>query len=169
MTPDRWSLPAWVDAVETRRRRPPSSDAARVNGERTRLRRHHTALWLVAIVLSAAIVLPILWKAMAIPDSNPRLLLGTWKTTTAKYRDRSFEIWPTTLVFQTGPGENDFTVHQVDKVDVSVRGDSTLYTLHFLNQGVPDAISLYYAAGPPARVHLQGQPNIVWSRVPRDW
>jgi hypothetical protein len=126
MTPDRWSLPAWVDAVETRRRRPPSSDAARVNGERTRLRRHHTALWLVAIVLSAAIVLPILWKAMAIPDSNPRLLLGTWKTTTAKYRDRSFEIWPTTLVFQTGPGENDFTVHQVDKVDVSVRGDSTL-------------------------------------------
>jgi hypothetical protein len=169
MTRDRRSVPAWVDVEEMRRTPYPGSGPSRADAEMTRRSRRPTALWLVFIVLSAVVLLPILWKAIAIPDSNPRVLLGTWRTTAAKYRDRSLEVWPTTLIFQTGPGENDFTVHQVENVNVAVRGDSTLYTLHFLNQGNPDALSLYYAAGPPARIRLQGQPDIVWTRVARDW
>lgn len=161
--------PAWVDPEKLRRHPYPGPGAAKASAAKAGQDRHRTALRLTALALFAVVVLPILWKTIAIPHSTPRVLLGTWVTTTPKYRERSFEIWPTTLIFRTGPGEDDFTAHRIDKVDVAVRSPFTLYTLHYQNQGDPEALTLYFAAGPPATIRFRGRADIVWTRIAKDW
>jgi hypothetical protein len=157
MTDGRRSRPRWVDFQAPQHQRPNGApDAGTVAG--TRRRRFRVALWLTAIVLATAIVLPIVWRAVASPKLPPPALLGTWTTAAPKYSDRSFEISPTTLILHTGPGENDFTVHAIERVEAARRGDSTLYTLH----------SFYYASGPPASIRLPGQPDIIWRRATQD-
>jgi hypothetical protein len=165
--PPQWA-PQWVDLAKGGAS--PGSPAGQADPPepakaRPRVRR---AIWLTAVILAAAAVAPVLWRMIETPHPTPRVLYGAWTTTAPKYVDRGFEIWAATVVFRTGPGANDFTIHALQGVDVAERGDSALYTLHFLTRGEPDALSLYYAPGPPARIRLTGQPDIVWSRAARD-
>ena len=69
------------------------------------------------IVLAIAIGIRVYPSILSPPITTiPDELIGVWNTTAPLYADRGFEFSTNTVLFHTGPGENEFTFHEIADV-----------------------------------------------------
>ncbi len=116
------------------------------------------AFVLVAVVL-ATNVFPSLFSK---PDRTiPDGLVGVWTTTTEAYADRAFEISKTTVLFRTGPAENEFNFHEIKEVRHEDADDgATLYTIVYT-----DDLEFLFTYQPVNDViRFANQPEMFWNR-----
>ena len=92
----------------------------------------------------------------------PVELLGSWETRSEKYRDRTLEITPTTVVFHNGPAREDWSEHLVTGVQSRQAGDTALVTFSYLEAGTDYELSLKYAATPERGIRFTNQDELVW-------
>ena len=72
------------------------------------------------VVLAVAIGLSVFPTILSPPVTTIHdELIGVWETTAPLYADRGFELSTNAVLFHTGPGENEFTFHEV--VDIQRR------------------------------------------------
>jgi hypothetical protein len=119
-------------------------------------------LFVVAFVVVAAAVAVSVFPSLfsrttaTIPDD----LIGVWKTTAPNYADRSFEMSRTTVLFRTGPGDADFTFHEVKGLEREENGQVTSYTLTYA-----DGLKFSFTYEKVADViRFVNQPEFFWSR-----
>jgi hypothetical protein len=84
------------------------------------------AFVLVLFVVVTNVILPLLSEPnRTVPDE----LVGRWTTTAEAYADRAFEVSKTSVLFRTGPGENDFNYHEIKEVtSEAIEAGAILYT-----------------------------------------
>ncbi|UCG84883.1 MAG: hypothetical protein JSW71_13125 [Gemmatimonadota bacterium] len=114
---------------------------------------------LVVCGAAAASLLPTLFA-----DSDatiPNELIGVWTTKAPHYADRSFEISSTTVLFRTGPGEADFTFHEIGEVRQDRDEQDIQYTITY-----SDGLKFLFTYETVENViRLANQPEFFWSKV----
>jgi len=116
------------------------------------------AFVLVAVLVFTNVLLPLLSKPnKTVPDA----LVGKWTTTTEAYADRAFEISKSAVLFRTGPGENDFNLHQIKEVrSKDAEAGATAYTFVY-----SDAFEFLFTYEPVNDViRFANQPEMFWTR-----
>jgi hypothetical protein len=93
----------------------------------------------------------------------PEELVGVWITSDAKYAGRHLALTDKTVVI--GKGEAGETGHTVNTVDQSAKGDTTIYTITYQDEGGVRELGLRYLPGGKPRVTLLNQPQMIWRRV----
>ena len=94
----------------------------------------------------------------------PAELVGTWRTEDPRYVTRFFEIKEDQVLFQTGEGVIDFTVHTITGATAVSDEIGLLYTFEY-NVGGDDQTFGFYYDGPSGVVTLRSQPGMEWRRV----
>ncbi|UCD25759.1 MAG: hypothetical protein JSW51_07560 [Gemmatimonadota bacterium] len=119
-------------------------------------------LIVVAIVaVGTAVALNVLPPMLSQPDVTiPEEIQGVWVTRAEHYADRSFEISPTTVLFKTGPGEAEFTFHEVVDVERSQGQDGMEYTFVYAD-GLRFGF-IYNAI--QGTIQLANQRDFFWTR-----
>lgn len=97
----------------------------------------------------------------------PPEIQGVWRSTSAAYAERSFEVRPDSVIFGTGKYTMDiWPITGVTAEPSEVPAADTLYTVHYVG---PDqetlAVRVHYAAGPPATLRFDNRRE-VWLRAP---
>lgn len=94
----------------------------------------------------------------------PTELVGTWRTQDPRYATRFFEISDDQVLFQTGEGVIDFTVHTIQRA-TAVRDEiGLLYTIEYDVDGDDQTFGFYF--DPQSGVlKLRNQPAMEWRRV----
>lgn len=92
----------------------------------------------------------------------PSELVGTWKSDSNQYADRTLEIGQESITFGTGPGTE--TTGFVEDVQSLPEDGKVLYTISYIADGAPATISLYYAADQVQTLRLRNQEQIVWKK-----
>ncbi len=97
-------------------------------------------------------------------DKNvPDALVGVWKTSTAKYADRFFEITKDVIIFGTGDGNSN--LHLIDNIDTLREDQTILYTITYLNpEGQPYNFSFYYDPAHDGVIRFKNQKQIAWTK-----
>ena len=94
----------------------------------------------------------------------PTELVGTWRTEDPRYATRFFEIKDDQVLFQTGEGVIDFTVHSIRRVTAVSDEIGLLYTLEYNVDGEEQTFGFYYDA-PSGVVTFRNQRGMEWRRV----
>ena len=96
------------------------------------------------------------------PDS----LIGVWKTKTRKYRDRSFELQPDKVIFETGEENSDTNI--VIGIESREQDGRLLYDIGYLSpDGLEHTFSFYYEPMAGRVIALKNQSAIVWRKERR--
>ncbi len=99
-------------------------------------------------------------------SSMPDSLLGVWKTRTRKYRDRSFELQPDKVTFETGEESPDTNI--VLGVEALEENGRLLYDIGYLSpDGLEHTFSFYYEPMAGGVIALKNQGGIVWRKERR--
>ncbi len=100
------------------------------------------------------------------PSSMPESLIGVWKTKTRKYRDRSFELQPDKVIFETGKETSDTNI--VLGVETHDEKGRLLYDIGYLSSdGLEHTFSFYYDPMAGGVIALKNQSGIVWRKERR--
>ena len=94
----------------------------------------------------------------------PAELVGTWRTEDPRYATRFFEIKDDQVLFQTGEGVIDFTVHTIRRTTAVSDEIGLLYTFEYTVEGDEQTFGFYYDA-PSGVVTLRNQPQMEWRRA----
>jgi hypothetical protein len=93
----------------------------------------------------------------------PEELIGVWITSDAKYAGRHLALTDKTVVI--GKGDAGESGHTVKTVDQRAKGDTTIYTIIYQDEGGTRDLVLRYLPGGKPRVTLLNQPQMIWRRV----
>jgi hypothetical protein len=89
---------------------------------------------------------------------------GVWKTTSANYDDRFFEIANTTITFGTGDGKQD--IYYIRAATKRAEDKDTVYTITYENpEGTEFRLSFYYQQSRGGVIQLKNQRDIEWARI----
>ena len=94
----------------------------------------------------------------------PTELHGWWHTSNPRYATRAFAFEDGTVQFRTGAGAADFTMHEVQRVQRRVSGDTAYYKIEYVEGEGTVTLALSYYASPTARIQFVNQPDLVWTR-----
>lgn len=121
-----------------------------------------TFLSILALVAIAAAAIEF-WPRPSgeIPDE----LVGVWRTTAPSHATRPFEIDKRTLLFRTGDGPYDYSIHPIRRVDVTQHGRETHYRVEYANNGKGFEFAFSYTAHPEEVIHLANQKDLVWKKA----
>ena len=101
-------------------------------------------------------------KTKTVPDE----LIGTWKTSAAKYADTFIELTRTTITF--GAGEGGTHVRSVVSVEKVREGGNTLYTVFYVDpEGQEYKLAFYYDPAADGVMRWRNQQSIAWTRQRR--
>lgn len=99
--------------------------------------------------------------ACGVAPEVPGELIGTWGTESPPYRDRSFEISPDTIRFDTGGGER--TAHPIGKLEAREEDGRVAYDLEYDSRGRTYTFSFVWE--PPGVIVFRNQPGMEWRRT----
>jgi len=97
----------------------------------------------------------------------PDELVGVWKTSAPKYKDRYLQFTKATIVFGTGFGSPD--VQRITKVDVVREEQGILYTVSYKDDpdGHQSTFAFYYEPRKNAVIRFKHQQQIAWTQEGR--
>jgi hypothetical protein len=93
----------------------------------------------------------------------PTELVGTWRTQDPRYAVRFFEIKDDQILFQTGEGVIDFTVHSIRRATAVSDDIGLLYTFEYDVDGDEQTFGFDYDA-PSGVLTFRNQPEMEWRR-----
>ena len=97
------------------------------------------------------------------PSSMPDSLIGVWKTNTRKYRDRSFEIQPDKVIFETGKETVDTNI--LLGIAAQDEDGRLLYDIDYLSSdGLEHTFSFYYEPRGEGAIALKNQSGMIWKK-----
>ena len=117
--------------------------------------------WLLITAIAALLALALFYvklRHVKVPDE----LVGTWKTTTALYADRSLDIGRVSISFVTGGG-TEYTGF-IDDIESSIEGGKTLYTFSYSVDKVPNQVSFYYDSNNGGVIQFKNQQTVIWKK-----
>ena len=92
----------------------------------------------------------------------PDNAIGVWYTTNPTYADRMFEIRNDALVFRTGPGTMNFTVHAIKKIRKQNLLNATLYVVDYVSNENLYEFRFIYTESPQPTIRFQNQRDFLW-------
>ena len=95
----------------------------------------------------------------------PDALVGVWRTTAPSHARHPFEIDKRTLLFRTGDGPYDYSIHPIRRVEAVRDGASTRYRVEYANNGKSFEFAFSYSASPEEVIHLANQEDLVWKKA----
>lgn len=99
-------------------------------------------------------------------SSLPDDLVGVWRTTARKYRDRSFELQPDKVIFETGEETPDTNI--LLSIETLEEDGRLLYDIIYLSRdGLEHTFSFYYEPKGEGVIALKNQSAIVWKKERR--
>lgn len=121
-----------------------------------------------SIVLSVAVLVirPIMLSASRADAASLAAAVGVWEAESGRYAGRMFELGTTSIAFRTSAKSPDYTWHRIADLEVAPARDSTLYTLHYEQDGKLAEFGFWLIPGknPVIRVTHQGGTN--WKKTP---
>ena len=119
-----------------------------------------TQWWLIIVAVIAVVaLLATHWRLERL--NVPAELIGTWKTATPQYADRSLEISHHSITFATGPGTE--STGFIDDIESVQDQDGDLYTISYSADGEQQQISFYYSdANGKKTIRFKNQEGIKW-------
>jgi hypothetical protein len=96
-----------------------------------------------------------------IPDE----LVGVWRTSAPSHATRPFEIDKRTLLFRTGDGPYDYSIHPIRRVEAVEHGASTHYWVEYANHGEGFEFAFSYTASPEEVIQLANQKDLIWKKA----
>ena len=153
------------DLPSRRRKREMAAAATIAAGPSPALRRQWVSPALIVALLVTVAAGYLVLRPEVRADPLPDVTIGKWVTTDARYRQRSFDLSPTTVIFQTGTGDGDATRHPVLGTTVTTDHGKQIVTVDY---GVGDgsmALAFWIDDGPEPTLRLMSQQDIVWTRA----
>jgi hypothetical protein len=98
-------------------------------------------------------------------EEIPDALVGVWRTSAPSHAARPFEIDKRTLLFRTGDGPYDYSIHPIRRVEAVEDGSSTRYLVEYANSGESFEFAFSYTASPEEVIHLGHQTDLVWKKA----
>ena len=118
-------------------------------------------LLIFTAVVALIALLAMHWKLQRV--KVPPELVGTWRTTNARYADRSFQISLASITFATGPGTE--STGFIENIQAFQDHDGTLYTISYSAEGAHEQVSFYYdELNGKKRIQFKNQQGIVWEK-----
>jgi hypothetical protein len=119
------------------------------------------------LVVGVFVVRPLVLSA-ANPDAQlPANSFGVWGTDEGKYAGRMFEVSATSIAFRTSVKSPDYTWHRIEHIKAKMAGDSTLYTVQYLEQGKTADFSFWHVpAGKAPAIRFEHAPEVTWHKTP---
>jgi hypothetical protein len=118
------------------------------------------------LIIIAVIVFGILLvRHMSRPRAQcPPELIGTWRTTSAQYAERSLEVDSISINFGTGPGT--VSTWFVETIHTARDHGGTLYTISYVANDLHEQASIIYQeAGGDETIRFANHRDIVWHKV----
>ncbi|MBX3145936.1 MAG: hypothetical protein KF785_04145 [Gemmatimonadales bacterium] len=94
----------------------------------------------------------------------PAEIAGTWSTSDGRYAGRSFWLNQTSVAFQNGTANTQFSVHPITRIQRSEVADTLFLTIDYKQEGQSVAMSVAYLAQPTPQIRLVNQPGVRWHR-----
>jgi len=113
------------------------------------------------VVIVVATLLALTWRTPR--KAPPGEILGEWQTTDPQYADRIFEIDGVCISFTTGEGT--ISVGFIRDVNSAPAGDSTLYTVSYTVDGVPNVVSFFYNPNNGGKLWFKNQTAVIWKKT----
>ncbi len=98
-------------------------------------------------------------------EEIPDTLVGVWRTSAPSHATRPFEIDKRTLLFRTGDGPYDYSIHPIRRVEAVQHGASTHYRVEYANTGKSFEFAFSYTASPEEVIHRANQTDLVWKKA----
>jgi hypothetical protein len=100
--------------------------------------------------------------------ATPSELIGIWATDDdPRYVGRTFEFRDSSVIFKTGDGFMDFTIHPIRDVTSTHMGNSVDYVIEYAVAESGDYIfSFTYFPLDGGSIRFTNQPEMTWTRVP---
>jgi len=147
----------------TRRAGPTHPVDAANTPPRTRTRSWGRVLIIAAAVAAMGIAA---FKLMPPPTEDiPDALIGVWESDAPAYAGRPFEIEERTLLFRTGEGPYEYSIHPIRRVLSEADGSNTRYHVEYVNHGKPFEFVFTYMPGPAPSIRLEHQRDLVWKKT----
>jgi len=139
----------------------------RGNGPAATSRSSTTSRGRVLIIAAAVVAMGVAaFRLMPPPTEDiPEALIGVWESDAPAYAGRPFEIEERTLLFRTGDGPYEYSIHPIRRVLSEEDGMHTRYLVEYVNRGKPFEFVFTYAPGPEATIRLAHQGDHVWKKA----
>jgi len=159
-------LPAKVRRrAEEVARRTPGGAALLASIERIRIPKSlvYASFALAVIVL---VVRPLLLDASG-SDTHVDLskTYGVWGASKGKYQNRAFELKADSVGFSEDIKSAQRTWYPVTSAEAKPAGDSTLYTLNYLQSGKNVEFAFWYVQEGQPSIHLKNLPTVTWTKT----
>jgi hypothetical protein len=121
----------------------------------------------VLIIAAAVVVMGVAaFRLMPPPTEDiPEALIGVWESDAPAYAGRPFEIEERTVLFRTGDGPYEYSIHPIRRVVSQADGPNTRYQVEYVNHGKPYEFVFTYVPGPEAAIRLEHQGDLVWKKT----
>jgi hypothetical protein len=122
-------------------------------------------LYRTCITLSTGIFfLSIFFSLMACQENIPlpQHLVGVWKTSAPKYKDRYLKITENSLIYGIGEGEE--VSHTVERITVKQENGETIYTFHY-KDAEREKCDLALIYSPVSETIKLKNRNDIWEKV----
>ena len=118
------------------------------------------------IVVALSILVSLIGCGSERTKTVPDELIGTWKTSAAKYADTFIELTRTTITF--GAGEAGSHIRSVVAVEKVREDGNTLYTVLYKDpEGQEYKLAFYYDPASDGVMRWRNQQSIAWTRQTR--
>lgn len=94
----------------------------------------------------------------------PPEVAGTWSTTDGRYAGRSFWLNGTSVAFQNGTVNTQFSVHPISRIQRNEVADTLFLTIDYEQEGQAVVLSVAYLTQPAPQIRLINQPGVRWYR-----
>jgi len=124
--------------------------------------------WSRVLIIAAAVVALVTAAVRLMPpptEDIPEALIGVWESDAAAYAGRPFEIEERTLLFRTGEGPYEYSIHPIRRVVSEEDGSNMRYQVVYVNHGKPFEFIFTYVPGPEATIRLAHQSDQVWKKT----
>ena len=132
------------------------------------LPRKRTRSWGRVLIVAAAIAAMGIAAFKLMPPATeniPAALIGVWESDAPAYAGRPFEIEERTLLFRTGEGPYEYSIHPIRRVLSEADGPNTRYHVEYVNHGKPFEFVFTYVPGPEATIRLEHQSDQAWKKT----
>lgn len=156
-------LPARVrHQAEAMARRTPGAERALAAVSQIRLPKGLLAAS-VLLAITVLVVRPLILAASG-SSGNLSQAYGIWEAGKGKYLGRTFELGDGTIAFGTNAKTGDRTVHKIQMFRAKAAGDSTLFTVTYMEEGKSAECAFWYFSGPTPVIKLVHPTDVVWTR-----
>ena len=101
-------------------------------------------------------------REIILPDE----LVGLWRTSAPKYKDRYFEFTKNMLIFKIG--QEEIGIHEIKDLEKTGNNRNTWYTITYLSLGEKYKFSFSYDPTNGGIITIANQNGVKWSRSNSD-